>query len=102
MADDQRYCLSCGERRADARLDFLEVLRGREGATSEVAVRSRTVEEPRPWANVGVIAAIGCLLLAMGVGVIIGRSHDSGGGKAAAPQVIKVQGGGAAPAAAAG
>ena len=29
LAEDQRYCLNCGQRRADARLPFLEVLETR-------------------------------------------------------------------------
>jgi len=44
------------------------------------------------------IAGIAVLLLAMGVGILIGHN---GSGKSGSPQVISVAGGGAAPAAAA-
>lgn len=100
MAADQRYCLSCGQRRAEARLDYLEVLRG--GPAPAVAAGGPPLADARQRTNLTVIASIGCLLLAMGVGVLIGTA---GGDDAVAPQaapaaqVIKVQGGGAAAAA---
>jgi hypothetical protein len=45
--------------------------------------------------NASLIAGVATLVLAIGVGVLIGRSGDSGGSTAAAPstQVIKVGGG---------
>jgi hypothetical protein len=47
-------------------------------------------------ANAALIAGIGTLVLAIGVGVLIGRSGDNGSATAAnaAPQIIKVGGGG--------
>ncbi len=47
-------------------------------------------------ANAALIAGIGTLVLAIGVGVLIGRSGDNGAATAAnaAPQIIKVGGGG--------
>lgn len=101
MAADQRYCLACGNRRAEARLDYLEILRGRPFATAAGtgAPVVAPVSDARVRDNTTIIASIGCLLLAMGVGVLIGNSGN--GTKAApaasaAPQVIKVEGGGAA------
>lgn len=100
MAHDQRYCLACGARRAEARLDYLEILRG--GPAPAVAAGPASVAaDPRQRANVTVIASIGCLLLALGIGVLIGTSGngDTAAVPAAQPaQVIKVEGGGAAPA----
>jgi hypothetical protein len=101
MAADQRYCLSCGNRRAEARLDYLEVLRGRPVATAAGTPAAAPSADARQRVNTTVIASIGCLLLAMGVGVLIGNSGngDKAGTPVAAPaQVIKVQGGGAATA----
>ncbi|MFL5843687.1 MAG: hypothetical protein ACJ762_03270 [Solirubrobacteraceae bacterium] len=97
MAADQRYCLACGRRRAEARLDYLEILR----ASPAVAAGPATAvaADARQRANVTLIASIGCLLLAMGVGVLIGTAggNDTAALPAAAPaQVIKVQGGGTA------
>lgn len=47
-------------------------------------------------ANASLIAGIATLILAIGVGVLIGRSGDSGSAPVAnnTPQVIKVEGGG--------
>lgn len=98
MAADQRYCLSCGDRRAEARLDYLEVLRGAP-APSVAGAPVAPAADSRQRANTTLIASIGCLLLAMGVGVLIGTAGDSeiAAAPASAPaQVIKVQGGGTA------
>jgi hypothetical protein len=48
--------------------------------------------------NAALITGVGTLLLALGVGVLIGRSGDNSGGSnaAATPQVITVNGGGSA------
>ncbi|MCW2991124.1 MAG: hypothetical protein JWM73_1718 [Solirubrobacterales bacterium] len=100
MAADQRYCLACGQRRTEARLDYLEILRG-DRAPVAAGVPLAAAGDARQRVNTTVVASIGCLLLAMGVGVLIGNS--GGGDGAAVPavqpaQVIKVQGGGAATA----
>lgn len=50
-------------------------------------------------ANTSLVAGVATLVLAIGVGVMIGRSGDTGVTNAAAPQVIRV-GGGEEPAAA--
>lgn len=106
MAADQRYCLACGERRAEARLDFVEILRGPRGimpAVAGVPVSAATdPDAARGRLNTTVVASIGCLLLAMGIGVLIGRSgnRDPVAPPASAPaaQVIRIQGGGTAAA----
>jgi len=98
LASDQRYCLSCGARRAEARLPFREIL------TTNAAVAA-AAPAPTPARAAGAspddgnrsaltaLAAIGCLLLALGVGVLIGGAGDSGNQAATpAPQVISVGG----------
>lgn len=98
LAEDQRYCLECGERRTP----ISSVLLGGPAAAPAALAQEPPLappappgaprsngEEPRGNA-VTVIAGVGVLLLAMGVGVLIGRS---GGGKqtaSAPPQVISV------------
>jgi len=57
---------------------------------------------PRMSQNAALIAGVGVLLLAMGVGVLIGRSGQKSGSAAAAPQIVTVGGSGANTAAAAG
>ncbi len=95
MAADQRYCLECGERRAA----MSSVLRG--GPPTGGNEASGPPSPPAPpgappadasWQRgntLTVIAGVGVLLLAMGVGVLIGRSGSSKPA-AAPPQVISV------------
>lgn len=97
MAVDQRYCLDCGQRRGDPRLPFMDavvlmdaVQRPRPAASPPPKKKRRSVSP-----NAALIAGVGTLLLALGIGVLIGRSgHQEVGQTAAAPQVIKVGGGG--------
>ena len=98
LARDQRYCLACGARRAGL---------GAMLAAPPETVRERTTvretaEAPMrddPWRlDAGLLAGIGCLLLALLVGVLIGRS--AGGDetqRASAPQVVTLGGAAAAP-----
>ncbi len=99
MAADQRYCLECGHRRGDPRLPFMDAVvfmdamkRPRDAAPPPPPRERR----PRMSANASLIAGVGTLVLAIGVGVLIGRSGDQGSSTAAntTPQVIKVEGGG--------
>jgi hypothetical protein len=112
LAADQRYCLQCGARRAEARLPFLEILaRQVPASVAAPAVATTTARTtmrtgPAGWlgrvsANAAAVAGVACLLLALGVGVLIGGlGSDDAAGSGQAPQIITV-GGGAAPAAAA-
>ncbi len=96
LTDDQRYCLECGGRQVQARSQFLD--RFTPAAVSELALPSSG------GAAVGgrssgatAVAGVGVLLLAMGVGVLIGRA--SGGKTVTEPaQVISVAAPGAAAA----
>jgi hypothetical protein len=95
MAGDQRYCLECGQRRGDPRVDYQRMLRPTPvasppeppGGVAGVVARARGA-----WTLPAALATIACLLLAMGIGVLIGRSGDDGASQAAAPapQVIRV------------
>ncbi len=107
LALDQRYCLECGAPRTYLSGMLLERLR------SPSALQSPTQLQPLPagagagafgtlppaspstWPRGNVltlIAGIGVLLLAMGVGVLIGRSGGSSSAAAPAPAVITVGG----------
>jgi hypothetical protein len=98
MAADQRYCLECGQRRGDPRLPFMDAVvfmdavRQPREAAPPPPPRER---KPRMSANASLIAGIATLILAIGVGVLIGRSGDNGSATAAnaTPQIIKVGGG---------
>lgn len=98
MAGDQRYCLQCGERRGEPRLPFMDAV-----VLMEAVKRSQQPAPPQPpkrkrrgiSPNAALITGVGTLLLALGIGVLIGRSgtHEVAQ-TAAAPQVITVGSGG--------
>ncbi len=93
VASDQRYCLECGERRTP----MSSVLLGgpASGAPARPPSTPRAPGAGLPGgagersATLTVIAGVGVLLLAMGVGVLIGRSTGAGT-TAASPSVISV------------
>lgn len=97
LADDQRYCLNCGRRRAEARLPFLDVLEQRFRREPAAAP---PVASAAPWRPTPVMAggAVAALFLALGLGLLIGSAGDDSTPKvvAAPPQVITVAGAGAA------
>ena len=79
LADDQRYCLECGERRAPARSALLgapqAISRGGSGAGAPSSPPGYPQQQQPARSNgVVLLAGVGVLLLAMGVGVLIGRS----------------------------
>jgi hypothetical protein len=105
LAEDQRYCLQCGDRRAEARLPFLDIL-ARQVPAAEVTETTVTRRRGPAWLNdmsptSTFVAGVACLLLALGVGVLIGGWGNGGNAGAGPPQVISVGGAAAAPAAAA-
>ncbi len=75
MAADQRYCVECGERRGAPRVSLLEgpAHRPRE-STPQSAPSPRRRIAP---VNSTLISIIGMLLLAVGIGVLIGRSGNT-------------------------
>lgn len=108
MAKDQRYCLECGTRRGDPRLPFMDAVVFMEAAKQPEAAAAAPPPPSEPKRggisnNAALIAGVGTLVLAIGVGVLIGRSGDNGTQTAASntPQVIKVEGGGGGETAAA-
>jgi hypothetical protein len=113
LARDQRYCLECGTPRTYLSGMLLERLRtpagqapagqAQPGAAGQVAqvpppngmVPYGAAASSSAWSRNNVltlIAGIGVLLLAMGVGVLIGRSGGSSAAATPAPQVITVGG----------
>jgi hypothetical protein len=105
MAADQRYCLNCGHRRGEPRLPFMDAVvfmesmsaPGGAGGTPPPPPPSEPKSSNRMNANAALIAGVATLVLAIGVGFLIGRAgHDNGSNAAAeAPiKVIEVGGGG--------
>lgn len=90
LAQDQRYCVQCGQRRGQSSLPARPV-------AAHVTTPGRTRRVPQWGVNSTLIAGVGTLLLAMGIGVLIG--HSSGQPEptraASGVQVVTVGGGGA-------
>jgi hypothetical protein len=96
LADDQRYCLECGHRRAPQTSSLLGGVAPGAPQHAGSAYGPPPGQQPAAGAHGGgrsntvtVLAGVGVLLLAMGVGVLIGRSGASKQ-TAAPPQVISV------------
>lgn len=100
MADDQRYCLHCGEARPDVRSPLASGLTGDTRVQTPATPPGVPAVPPGTPADgavsrnnsMALIAGVGVLLLAMGVGVLIGRA-GTGTAKTPSPQVITVGGG---------
>jgi hypothetical protein len=102
LADDQRYCLQCGERAMPISSGLLGGQHAGPGSVAPAPGPPGAAppsapgvpgggEAPGRGNAVTVIAGVGVLLLAMGIGVLIGRSGGAkSSGAAAAPQVITV------------
>jgi hypothetical protein len=91
MATDQKYCLNCGERRGKARFP-LGTTAAAPAATTTVTT-SRPAKKQRLSSSTALVAGVGTLLLAMGVGVLIGRTDNGSSKNANAPaQIITVGG----------
>jgi hypothetical protein len=90
LARDQRYCLTCGARRAGLSPMLAADPHPRPVVVAAPAPPPAPPAEA-PWRlDLGLVAGVGCLLLALLVGVLIGRAGHSGTGQAAAPQVVTV------------
>jgi uncharacterized OB-fold protein len=94
LASDQRYCVNCGERRGKSRFSFASM-------AAPAAVETSTVQEvqrrPRMSSGSTLVAFIATLLVAVGLGVLIGRENANTRTTAAsAPpvQVVTLGGGG--------
>lgn len=112
LAADQRYCLHCGERRGEPRIDFREHAPGPEapvtaapaggGESPAPTARPTEPQAPRhdfaPLAAVGGIAVLGLMLL---VGVLIGKGSGNST-STTPPPVVRVGEGGATKDTAAG
>jgi hypothetical protein len=105
MAADQRYCLNCGHRRGDPRLPFMDAVVFMESMNAPGGGSDATPPPPAAqsdggnrWdANAALIAGVATLVLAIGVGFLIGRTgHDNS--TAAAPGKVQVVQVGGAPA----
>ena len=99
LSSDQRYCVNCGERRGKPRFTLAEPAADPAAAAPPAPPRSRRL---RPSSGFTLIAGIATLLLAMGVGVLIGHnSAPSQPASSGQPVKIDLSGGGSSGAGAA-
>jgi hypothetical protein len=91
LASDQRYCLNCGERRGKARFPVASTA----PAATETVVAGPTSPR-RPVRNAGatLVAGVATLLIALGVGVLIGHNANPAPRASAPVQVVTVPGAG--------
>jgi hypothetical protein len=104
MAADQHYCLNCGHRRGEPRLPFMDAVVFMETMNAPGGTAGAPPPPPsgqsggsNKWnANAALIAGVATLVLAIGVGFLIGRTgHENSNNQAQAPiKVIEVNGGG--------
>jgi hypothetical protein len=99
LAEDQRYCLSCGARRTAARVAYQDLLT-RDGNAAAAAAVAPAGAPQRDWTPMIALAALGGLAIVLIIGVLIGKTGFGDAKQAAAPQVIRVGPSAAGPAAA--
>jgi hypothetical protein len=108
MAADQRYCLNCGHRRGDPRLPFMDAVvfmesmnaaPGGAGTPPPPPAQQSGGSNNRWNANAALIAGVATLVLAIGVGFLIGRTghNDNSSAGPSKVQVVQVPGTAAAP-----
>jgi hypothetical protein len=107
MAPDQRYCLNCGHRRGDPRLPFMDAVVFMESMNSTPGGAGSSTPPPPPaqsggsnnkWnANAALIAGVATLVLAIGVGFLIGRTghnDNSSANNGAGVKIVQIPSGG--------
>ena len=100
LSGDQRYCLECGERRGQARFGPTPASTA---STRKTTRTERARSAPRLSGATTLIAGVGTLLLAMGIGVLIGRTGTTSASPANSKvQVVNVGGGSGTAATSAG
>jgi hypothetical protein len=108
LAADQRYCLNCGARVAAARVEWPAVAAHVAGTPGGRPAAPPRGDGPRRGSLAGLLERVGgpmgaaaVVLVALGVGFLLGQSGEEASGPATViqrPPVINVQGGGGAAA----
>jgi hypothetical protein len=98
LASDQRYCVQCGQRRGKSRFSMASA--AAQAAHTQGQASQRPVEPVRRRAPSGaaLVAGVATLVLALGVGVEIGRTGNSNSAtnqRASTPAVQVIYGPGA-------
>ncbi len=77
LATDQLYCLNCGERRGKGRFSVASLAAPAPTVAAPPAAPPPRRARPRVSSGATMVTGIGTLLLAMGVGVLIGEQGKS-------------------------
>jgi predicted lipid-binding transport protein (Tim44 family) len=96
MAADQRYCLNCGHRRGDPRVEFQRHLFAGDSASENGLARAPAGRGWNPLAAAALLGLLGIMLL---VGVLIGKDENDEQAPSTAPpaQTTPTTGATAAP-----
>jgi hypothetical protein len=104
MAADQRYCLACGHRRGDPRPPFLDAVTSMDFADAGGGPDRSLPPPPSRQgsrgrnSNAALIVGVATLILAVGLGFLVGRAGHEGSSSANhAPERITIESGGEAP-----
>ena len=91
LAPDQRYCVNCGERRGRPRFSYDTLV----AQTAPAAAAEPPIPPRRTRFSPGstLVAGVATLLIALGVGVLIGHDSNSTATRASAPPVTILGGG---------
>jgi len=100
LADDQRYCLHCGQAQGDPRVAYRELIAPAVTAAHAAPEPPATTTAAAPlaapardWTPVIALGGLAALALVLVVGVLIGKSGTQDAAPPAAPQVITVSAG---------
>lgn len=87
LAPDQRYCVECGQRRGGNYPPFV-------GQPQPLVAPAGAARLTRPLMSINatLVAGVGTLLLAMGIGILIGRSGQGSSTKTPAVQLVTAPG----------
>jgi hypothetical protein len=76
LATDQRYCVNCGRRRADTRVDYEWQLASNGAQPPAGGATTSAVAAPGQWTPIWAIGAIAVLGVMLLLGVLIGNDND--------------------------
>jgi hypothetical protein len=93
LATDQRYCVSCGERRGKARFSADELAPAAVPETP--SVQPARPHRSRAALGANYAAGVATLLIAVGVGVLIGHNQSADASRTSSPSIHVTLNGGA-------
>ena len=100
LAADQRYCLNCGTRRTEPRVQFADYLNGNgaDGGAGRPTAAPPSAGGGRDWTPIIALGGLTALGIMLAIGVLIGKGGNDSTATTPAP-IVQVGNAGAAPAA---